>query len=278
MAIREAALKQLTGIESADELTELSANVLGRGGKLTAILRTMGKLSAEERAEMGKRANAVKTELAEKFEQRKAQLMELAEQMKIEREAIDVTLPGKRKAVGAGALNPLTLVYREIRDALVGLGFTTFEGPEVEYDEYNFTLLNLPPNHPARDMQDTFYVNDSVLLRTHTSPCEARALKTLDLPFRLVIPGRCFRVDEPDASHSPVFMQMEGLVVDRNVSLADLKGTIDSFVKAVSARTSSRASGPATSRSRSPPPRSTSPAPFAAARAVPPARERAGWR
>lgn len=231
--IRDAALRELEAIKSADELSELSTSVLGRGGKLTAILRTMGKLSAEERAEMGKRANAVKQELTERFEERKAALHELAERMKIEREAIDVTLPGKRRALPMGALNPLTLVDRQIRDALVGLGFTTFGGPEIEYDEYNFTLLNLPPNHPARDMQDTFYVNDKVLLRTHTSPCEARALKTLPLPFRLVIPGRCFRVDEPDASHSPIFMQMEGLVVDRNVSLADLKGTIDAFVKAV---------------------------------------------
>ena len=214
--IRESALAELESITEADALNELSTSVLGRGGKLTAILRTMGKLSAEERAELGKRANAVKQELTERLEARKAQLAELAEQKRIEREVIDVTLPGVRRAVGAGALNPLTLIYREIRDALVGLGFTTFEGPEVEYDEYNFTLLNLPPNHPARDMQDTFYVNDKVLLRTHTSPCEARALKTLDLPFRLVIPGRCFRVDEPDASHSPVFMQMEGLVVDKN--------------------------------------------------------------
>ncbi|MBQ4341018.1 MAG: phenylalanine--tRNA ligase subunit alpha, partial [Clostridia bacterium] len=199
--IREAALRQLEEAVSSEELNELSTSVLGRGGKLTAILRTMGKLSAEERAEMGKRANLVKQELAERFEERRAALAELAEQRRIEREAIDVTLPGVRKAAGTGALNPLTLVYREIRDALVGLGFTTFEGPEVEYDEYNFTLLNLPPDHPARDMQDTFYINDKVLLRTHTSPCEARALKTLDLPFRLVIPGRCFRVDEPDASH-----------------------------------------------------------------------------
>ena len=174
--IREAALRELEAKMTSDELNELSTSVLGRGGKLTAILRTMGKLSAEERAEMGKRANLVKQELTERFEQRKAQLAELAEQKKIELEAIDVTLPGVRKAASAGALNPLALIYREIRDALVGLGFTT---------------------------------------------------------FRLVIPGRVFRVDEPDASHSPVFMQMEGLVVDRNVSLADLKGTIDSFVKAV---------------------------------------------
>ncbi|MBR0135833.1 MAG: phenylalanine--tRNA ligase subunit alpha, partial [Clostridia bacterium] len=134
--IREAALKELEAVKNADELSELNTAVLGRGGKLTAILRTMGRLSAEERAELGKRANLVKQELAEKFEERRAKLSELAEQKKIEREAIDVTLPGRRKAAGTGALNPLTLIYREIRDALVGLGFTTFEGPEVEYDEY----------------------------------------------------------------------------------------------------------------------------------------------
>ena len=231
--IREEALSLLDGIASGDELEKLSSSVLGRGGKLTAILRTMGQLSAEERAALGQRANVVKQELAQRFEERKTALQELAEQKRIEREAIDVTMPGVKRAVPMGALNPLTLVYREIRDALVGMGFTTFEGPEVEYDEYNFTLLNLPPDHPARDMQDTFYINDKVLLRTHTSPCEARALKTLKPPFRLVIPGRVFRVDEPDASHSPVFMQMEGLVVDKDATLADLKGTIDSFVKAV---------------------------------------------
>lgn len=127
----------------------------------------------------------------------------------------------------------MTQTYREIRDALIGMGFTTFHGPEVEYDDFNFTKLNLPKDHPARDMQDTFYVNDKVVLRTHTSPCEARALMTVEPPFRLVIPGRVFRVDEVDASHSPVFMQMEGLVVDKNISFADLKGTLDEFVHTV---------------------------------------------
>ncbi len=233
LMIQEEALRELETVSNEDELNKLSAAVLGRGGKLTAILRTMGKLSPDERAALGQAANAVKQELSDRIEQRRAELIESADRQRIEREAIDVTAPGVRRAVPMGALNPLTQVYREIRDALIGLGFTTFSGPEVEYDEYNFTLLNLPPNHPARDMQDTFYVNDKVLLRTHTSPCEARALQTIKPPFRLVIPGRCFRVDEPDASHSPIFMQIEGLVVDRNVTLADLKGTIDSFVKAV---------------------------------------------
>lgn len=230
--IRDDALAKLKEILTEQELNELNIAVLGRNGALTAILRTMGKLSPEERAQLGQAANAVKQTLTAEFEEKKLKLAEIAEAERIEKETIDVTLPGVQQ-MPAGKLNPLTVVYREIRDALIGLGFTTFEGPEVEYDDYNFTKLNLPLDHPARDMQDTFYIDDKVLLRTHTSPCEARALMTLKPPFRLVIPGRVFRVDEPDASHSPVFMQMEGLVVDKNLTFADLKGTIDTFVKAV---------------------------------------------
>ena len=222
--IREDALKRLENIKSEEELSELNTSVLGRNGALTAILRTMGKLSAERRAQLGKAANEVKQSIAEALEARKAMLDAFAEQKRIEDETVDVTLPGIIE-LPSGKLNPLTKVYREIRDALVGLGFTTFEGPEIEYDDFNFTKLNLPPDHPARDMQDTFYINDRVLLRTHTSPCEARALMALEPPFRLVIPGRVFRVDEPDASHSPVFMQIEGLVVDKNLTFADLKVT-----------------------------------------------------
>ncbi len=230
--IRENALARLKEVKSEAELNELNIEILGRNGALTGILRSMGKLSPEERAELGKSANAAKQALAEAFGARKAAMVELAEKRRNEKEALDVTLPGIQ-TVPLGKLNPLTVVYREIRDALIGLGFTTFEGPEIEYDDYNFTKLNLPLDHPARDMQDTFYIDDKTLLRTHTSPCEARALMTMKPPFRLVIPGRVFRVDEPDASHSPVFMQIEGLVVDKDLTLADLKGTIDTFVKAV---------------------------------------------
>lgn len=230
--IRDDALKRIEQIDRESELSEYNVSILGRSGELTQILRTMGKLSSEMRANLGKKANEVKQTLTDAFNARRTVLVEAAERARIAAEAIDVTLPGKIE-VPLGKLNPLTIVYREIRDALVGLGFTTFDGPEIEYDDYNFTKLNLPLGHSARDMQDTFYVNERVLLRTHTSPCEARALMTIKPPFRLVIPGRVFRVDEPDASHSPVFMQMEGLVVDKNVNMADLKGTIDAFVKAV---------------------------------------------
>lgn len=275
--IREDALKRLENIKSEEELSELNTSVLGRNGALTAILRTMGKLSAERRAQLGKAANEVKQSIAEALEARKAMLDAFAEQKRIEDETVDVTLPGVIE-LPSGKLNPLTKVYREIRDALVGLGFTTFEGPEIEYDDFNFTKLNLPPDHPARDMQDTFYINDRVLLRTHTSPCEARALMTLEPPFRLVIPGRVFRVDEPDASHSPVFMQIEGLVVDKNLTFADLKGTIDTFVKAVFGENVRSRLRPSYFPFTEPSPRLIFPARSAAEKDAAPARARAGWR
>lgn len=230
--IREETLRKLGEAADEKDLEGLNVSVLGRSGSLTEILRTMGKLEKEERAKVGQAANQVKRELEEAITAQRARIAELMQQRRFEREALDVTEPGVRKKP-MGRLHPMTQTYREIRDALIGMGFTTFNGPEVEYDDYNFTKLNLPKDHPARDMQDTFYVSERVVLRTHTSPCEARALISLEPPFRLVIPGRVFRVDEVDASHSPVFMQMEGLVVDKNISLADLKGTIDTFVHAV---------------------------------------------
>jgi len=230
--IKEETLRKLGEAADEKDLESLNVSVLGRSGSLTEILRTMGKLEKEERAKVGQAANQVKRELEEAITAQRARIAELMQQKRFEREALDVTEPGVHKRP-VGRLHPMTQTYREIRDALIGMGFTTFNGPEVEYDDYNFTKLNLPKDHPARDMQDTFYVSERVVLRTHTSPCEARALISLEPPFRLVIPGRVFRVDEVDASHSPVFMQMEGLVVDKNISLADLKGTIDTFVHAV---------------------------------------------
>lgn len=231
-SIREEALARLEAMREESEIEALSVSVLGRSGSLTEILRTMGKLEKEERAKVGQAANQVKRELEEAVAARRANIAAAAQERRFAREALDVTEPGVRRRP-MGRLHPMTQTYRAIRTALVGMGFTTFDGPEVEYDDYNFTKLNLPKDHPARDMQDTFYVNERVVLRTHTSPAEARALLALEPPFRLVIPGRVFRVDEVDASHSPVFMQMEGLVVDRHISFADLKGTINAFVRAV---------------------------------------------
>ena len=226
--IRQEALARLQEVREEKELEELNSSVLGRSGSLTGILRTMGQLDKEQRAKLGQASNAVKKELEQAIAERRAKIAQLMQQKAFEKETLDVTEPGIRRQPSG-----MTQTYREIRDALIGMGFTTFHGPEVEYDDFNFTKLNLPKDHPARDMQDTFYVNDKVVLRTHTSPCEARALMTVKPPFRLVIPGRVFRVDEVDASHSPVFMQMEGLVVDKNISFADLKGTLDEFVHTV---------------------------------------------
>ncbi len=230
--IRQEAQARLAAAQDESELESLQVNVLGRNGSLTEILKQMGKLHKTQRAELGQKANQVKKELEAAIAQKKAGIAAAAQQRRFEKETLDITEPGRR-VLPRGRIHPMTQTYREIRDALVGMGFMTFGGPEVELDQYNFTMLNLPPDHPARDMQDTFYINDQVVLRTHTSPCEARALTTLKPPFRIVVPGRCFRVDEVDASHSPIFMQMEGLVVDRNITLADLKGTLDAFVHAV---------------------------------------------
>ena len=230
--IRQETLERLKAAKDESEIESLSVSVFGKSGSLTEILKSMGKLSKEERASVGQSVNAVKKELEKELSGRKAEIAARMQELRFEREAIDVTEPGKI-AQPEGHLHPMTQTYRAIRDALVGMGFTTYEGPEVEYDDYNFTKLNLPLDHPARDMQDTFYVNDRVVLRTHTSPLEARALLNLKPPFRLIMPGRVFRVDEVDASHSPVFMQMEGFVVDKNLTLADLKGTLLTFIHTV---------------------------------------------
>lgn len=230
--IRDDALNQLKSRESLDELEQLRVNLLGKSGQLTSILRTMGKMDPEERAAVGAEANRVKQILEKAIAERRQILQEAEQRARFELERIDVTAPGTN-VLPAGRIHPMTQTYREIRDALVGMGFSLFGGPEIELDDNNFTLLNLPKDHPARDMQDTFYINENVVLRTHTSPCEIRALKSVKPPFRLVMPGRVFRVDEVDASHSPVFMQMEGFIVDKGLTLGDLKGTLDTFIHAV---------------------------------------------
>lgn len=231
-ALREEALQRLNACQTPEELDQALVDVLGRNGSLTAVLRTMGKLAAEERASVGAFANKVKAALESAVAEKRAALGEAAKRRRFEMEALDVTAPGELVRP-LGRLHPMTQTYREIRDTLVGMGFSLFDGPEVELDNYNFTMLNLPKDHPARDMQDTFYINENVVLRTHTSPCEVRALTTMKPPFRLLMPGRVFRVDEVDASHSPVFHQIEGFVVDKGLTLGDLKGILDAFVHAV---------------------------------------------
>ena len=230
--LREEAEAKLAGCQSPEELEQALTDVLGRNGALTNILRTMGKLASEERARVGAFANNVKAALETVVAEKRAALNRVARQRKFAEETLDVTAPGTLPTP-PGRLHPMTQTYRLIRDALVGMGFSLFDGPEIELDDNNFTLLNLPKDHPARDMQDTFYINDNVVLRTHTSPCEIRALTTLTPPFRLMMPGRVFRVDEVDASHSPVFHQIEGFVVDKGLTLGDLKGILNAFVHAV---------------------------------------------
>ncbi len=230
--LREETESRLKQCRSSEELEQLLGETLGRNGSLTAILRSMGKLGADERASVGAFANRVKASLESTVNEKRAALNELKKQLRFEQETVDVTAPGTI-CRPLGRLHPMTQIYREIRDTLVGMGFSMFDGPEIELDENNFTLLNLPKDHPARDMQDTFYINENVVLRTHTSPCEVRALKSLEPPFRLLMPGRVFRVDEVDASHSPVFHQIEGFVVDKGLTLGDLKGILGAFVRAV---------------------------------------------
>ena len=232
MQIHEEVMARLKDAMSEDELEALRQEVFGKSGRLTAILRTMGQLSPEERAEAGRRVNSAKQQMEALLGDRLKIIRAAARERLFADEALDVTEPGMT-ALPAGGLHPMTQTYRTIRNALVGMGFSLLDGPEIELDDYCFTLLNLPKDHPARDMQDTFYINDNVVLRPHTSPVEIRALKTVKPPFRLIMPGRVFRVDEVDASHSPVFMQIEGFVVDKNLNMANLKGTLDSFIHAL---------------------------------------------
>ena len=225
--IREKALAQLAEAQDTAALEQLRVSVLGKKGELTSILRGMGKLPAEERPKMGQMVNETRAAIEQALETRAAVLREKEKEERLKREAIDVTMPVRPRS--AGAPNPLYTVQDELVEIFVGMGYEVVEGPEVEYDHYNFELLNLPKNHPARDAQDTFYIDDNIVLRTHTSPVQARIMTTRKPPIRIVCPGRVYRADEADATHSPVFHQMEGLVIDEGVTMGDLKGTLDAF-------------------------------------------------
>ena len=228
-AIRESVLTELAGIKDSQELDKLRVRVLGKKGELTAILRGMGKLPAEERPIMGQMVNETRAVLEAAIEEAAGQILAKEKEERLAKETIDVTMPVEERAVGS--LHPMNVVLEDILDVFTGLGFEVVEGPEVEFDHYNFELLNLPKNHPARDMQDTFYVDDNIVLRTHTSPVQARIMTTRKPPIRIVCPGRVYRADEVDATHSPVFHQIEGLVIGENISMGDLKGTLDAFAE-----------------------------------------------
>ena len=213
----------------ADALEALRVKYLGKKGELTAVLKGMGALSAEERPVVGQIANQVRATVEELIAKTKKEIGELQLQRKLVEEEIDVTMPGKHSE--AGRLHPITQITNEIADIFIGLGFQVVDGPEVEYDYYNFEMLNIPKNHPARDTQDTFYVNDNIVLRTQTSPMQIRVMGKTQPPIRIISPGRVYRSDAVDATHSPLFHQMEGLVVDKGITMTDLKGTLELFAK-----------------------------------------------
>lgn len=212
-------------------LEQIRIKYLGKKGELTAVLKGMGKLSKEERPVIGALANEVRAKLETELEEKRAQISNAIEEAKLKNEVIDVTMPGKKAEIGK--LHPLTKVMNEIKDIFLGMGFSIADGPEVEYDYYNFEALNIPKNHPARDTQDTFYIEDNIVLRTQTSPMQVRVMENTRPPIRVIAPGRVYRSDSVDATHSPVFHQIEGLVVDKNVTMADLKGTLEMFTKSL---------------------------------------------
>ena len=229
--IRLQALSLMDEAKDAAELDALRVKFLGKKGELTLMLKQMGKLSPEERPVMGQVANTVRAAIEEKLEQRKTELHAAAMEARLKAEKIDVTIPGK--PVTLGCKHPMNKALDEATDIFVSMGFTVVEGPEVELSDYNFTRLNTEEGHPARDRSDTFYIteDDSVLLRTQTSPMQIRVMEHMQPPIRIIAPGRVFRKDEVDATHSPMFHQIEGLVVDEGITMGDLKGTLEMLVK-----------------------------------------------
>ncbi len=224
-AIRQEAEAALQTCTDAKQLDAIRVQYLGKKGALTAILKQMGKLSAEERPVMGQLANAVRSDIESAITKQQAAIAEAALEQKLQSETLDITLPGKQKKIGG--LHPLTIVENEIKEIFLGMGFSVADGPEVEYDYYNFEALNLPPDLPARDTQDTFYITDNILLRTQTSSVQVHVMEQQKPPIRVISPGRVFRSDAIDATHSPLFHQVEGLVVDKGITMADLKGTLE---------------------------------------------------
>ena len=227
------ALAAMEAAETPAALEELRVKLLGKKGELTAVLKMMGKLSPEERPVMGQMANAVRAEIEDKLEQRKSAIHAAVLEAKLASEAIDVTIPGE--TVTVGHQHPMNQVLQQIKDIFVGLGYEVIEGPEVELASYNFTRLNIEDGHPSRDRSDTFYFtdDDSVLLRTQTSPMQVRYMETHKPPFCMLAPGRVFRKDEADATHSPMFHQIEGLVVDEHITMGDLKGALISMMRMI---------------------------------------------
>ncbi|HHW47578.1 MAG TPA: phenylalanine--tRNA ligase subunit alpha [Clostridiaceae bacterium] len=228
-SIKENAEKELASVQSMQELDNIRVKYLGKKGELTAVLRSMGSLSPEERPVIGQLANEIRSFLETRIEDAKRRIEEKELSLRLEREVIDVTMPGKRKFMGKR--HPLSIVLDEIKDVFLGMGYEIAEGPDIELDYYNFEALNIPKGHPARDTQDTFYITENILLRTQTSPVQIRVMEQKKPPIKIICPGRVYRSDAVDATHSPIFHQVEGLVVDKGVTMGDLVGTLQLFAK-----------------------------------------------
>lgn len=228
-AIREEAIGQLQNAESLDKLNEVRVAFLGKKGQLTAVLKGMKDVAPEDRPAVGAMVNETRAAIEQVLEETRVRLEEKKLEEQLAKEVIDVTLPAKKNPMGHR--HPNTIALEEVERIFIGMGYEVVEGPEIEYDLYNFEKLNIPDGHPAKDEQDTFYINKDIVLRTQTSPVQARVMEQGKLPIRMISPGRVFRSDEVDATHSPSFYQIEGLVVDKNITFADLKGTLEEFAR-----------------------------------------------
>ncbi len=230
-AIKNEAIASIDSAKDQNEIEALRVKYLGKKGELTAILKQMGGLSAEERPIMGQLVNEAKSLIENLISKKTSELKSIAQQEKLKQETIDITLPAKVSS--KGKLHPLNTVLNDMIDIFTSMGFDVVDGPEIETDHYNFECLNVPADHPARDMQDTFYLGENLLLRTQTSAAQIRTMEDRKPPIRVICPGRVFRADEVDATHSPVFHQIEGLVVDKGVTMCDLKGVLEQFAREI---------------------------------------------
>lgn len=228
-SIMEDALNQINHSEQIEKLNEIRVAFLGKKGELTSVLKSMKEVPTEERPKVGQMVNEAREIIEKKLEEKKTAFAKAAREAQIQAETIDVTLPAVKPMMGHR--HPNNIALEEVERIFIGMGYEVVEGPEVEYDYYNFEALNIPENHPAKDEQDTFYINKNIVLRTQTSPVQVREMEKGKLPIRMIAPGRVFRSDEVDATHSPSFHQIEGLVIDKNITFADLKGTLQEFAK-----------------------------------------------
>ena len=227
--IRQQALAAIEDAAGIDKLNDVKVAFLGKKGQLSSLLKGMKDVAPEDRPKVGQMVNEARAGIEAKMEEKRTAIQKKLREEKMKKEVIDVTLPGKKVAVGHRHPNQIAL--DDLERVFIGMGYEVVEGPEVEYDHYNFELLNIPANHPAKDEQDTFYITKDILLRTQTSPVQARIMETGRMPIRVIAPGRVFRSDEVDATHSPSFHQIEGLVIDKNITFADLKGTLQEFAQ-----------------------------------------------